>query len=110
MHTVAQEKSLAKTTPTVRTPGEWVYIPGHSSGEQDPLVVSHPGCEEDGVIVAECTLDADARLCAAAPDLLDACELWIASIQACNDPELWVHCSTAIDAAHAAIAKSKGLV
>lgn len=77
---------------SAHTPGPWRINPG--AGEVRGA--------DWNVIVADVGSDADARLIAAAPDLLDACVRLLDAV-ARGD-----HKAKAIDAARAAVAKATG--
>jgi len=61
---------------TQHTPGPWTYSP--SLGEGLPAVLSEHVNEGGNFYVAQCNVDADARLIAAAPALLAAAKEIIA--------------------------------
>ncbi len=82
------------------TPGPWVVFPGHNPGIQAPsgTIVTYGNCGESCGIHGK-NQEADARLIAAAPELLEA----LKAVVAIADRK-----TVEFNAARAAIAKAEG--
>ena len=80
------------------TPGPWTAIPDDTGDEREWYVVT----EEEGVLALSVSEEADARLIAAAPDLLAALKF------VSTDPCFNVLGSVTHDEVRAAIAKAEG--
>ena len=88
---------------TKHTPGPWDAIPDcPEEGSGDWYVVAD---NED--VLARGSSEPDARLIAAAPDLLAALQ-WLAHEASCSDPSNSLLLGDALDKARAAIAKAEG--
>jgi hypothetical protein len=98
------------------TPGPWKQYAPEIGGEvdQDYRTIQDEGCEpfrDGGMYLTGFVTEANARLIAAAPDLLEACER---AVDACRDNLVAYQFKneqallTALQVCEAAIAKAKG--
>ena len=99
------------TTDKKFTPGKWEFHPDDGTGTL-PCVLSENVNAGGNFYVAQCNVAADAKLCAAAPELLAALELCYTRIfnfgmDSLRDPQ-WTQklCNEAMDAAQAALKKA----
>ena len=83
------------------TPGPWTAIPDDTGDEREWYVVT----EEEGVLALSVSEEADARLIAAAPDLLAALKEMVTWMPSGFAPQSQ---SRAMKMAHDAIAKAEG--
>ena len=88
------------------TPGPWDFMP--PLGEGLPAVLSKHVNEGGNFYVAQCNIDADARLIAAAPELLAALTAALGCMVARPAGSRTADEARAFDAIRAAIAKAEG--
>lgn len=89
----------------MRTPGMWVASFVGNIGGENPIGV-YEILADDRARVAEYVSESDARLIAAAPELLAALKA-IVALDDGDKPDLW-HFEAEFEAASAAIAKAEG--
>jgi len=95
------------------TPGPWRWKSSFRLHGQEDVEVLDIGLGYDGLWDGEPPSEPDARLIAAAPDLLAACMALCEAVVTTTVKDartLWSHEKEAIDAARAAIEKTKGVL